>query len=162
VGSRWAWCNRRSTAAVAIHLGMMVSNPLGWMLEVTATLRDSRLNQLTRIPWSMTAWASASQKWLLPVPEGPQMARFSARPTHSSVRSAVWDGGGMDDLSGDHDSKVLPAGSPAALRPGGPVSACDFLGQQDSEHFAGVPALGPGGGAHFGGGGAQVGQAHPP
>ncbi len=41
VATRWAWCNRRSTAAVAMDLGMMVSKPEGWMLEVTATERRS-------------------------------------------------------------------------------------------------------------------------
>jgi hypothetical protein len=40
---------------------------------------DSRVNQATRMPASMAAWARASTKWLLPVPEGPARARFSAR-----------------------------------------------------------------------------------
>lgn len=37
----WAWCRSRSTAAVAKVLGMIVSNPAGWMFEVTARLRRS-------------------------------------------------------------------------------------------------------------------------
>jgi hypothetical protein len=68
------------------------------------------------MPASMTLWARASTKWVLPVPEGPAMARFSARPTHSSVASPVWVGGGMEESCSRQDSKVFPAGSPAALR----------------------------------------------
>jgi hypothetical protein len=41
VRTRWAWCSSRSTVAVASVLGMIESNPLGWMLEVTATERRS-------------------------------------------------------------------------------------------------------------------------
>jgi acyl-coenzyme A synthetase/AMP-(fatty) acid ligase len=41
VKTKWAWCSSRSTVAVAKVLGMIWSNPEGWMLEVTATLRRS-------------------------------------------------------------------------------------------------------------------------
>jgi hypothetical protein len=41
VTTRWAWCSSRSTVAVASVLGMIVSNPEGWMLLVTATDRRS-------------------------------------------------------------------------------------------------------------------------
>jgi hypothetical protein len=41
VRTMWAWCSSRSTVAVASVLGMIESNPLGWMLEVTATERRS-------------------------------------------------------------------------------------------------------------------------
>jgi len=41
VCTRWAWCSSRSTVAVARVLGMIVSNPDGWMLLVTARLRRS-------------------------------------------------------------------------------------------------------------------------
>jgi hypothetical protein len=68
------------------------------------------------MPASMTLWARASTKWVLPVPEGPAMARFSARPTHSSVASPDWVGGGREESCSRQDSKVFPAGSPAALR----------------------------------------------
>ena len=40
VRTKWAWCSRRSTVAVARVLGMIVSNPLGCRLEVT--IRDRR------------------------------------------------------------------------------------------------------------------------
>ena len=81
-----------------------------------ASVSDSRLNHATRMPASITAWAMASVKWLLPVPLGPQMARFSARPTHSKVRRACWVGRGMDERAGSKESKVLPLGSPARCR----------------------------------------------
>src|SRR5690625_3352436 len=54
-----------------------------------AAVRDSRVNHATRMPASMTLWARASTKWVLPVPDGPERARFSARWTHSSVARAV-------------------------------------------------------------------------
>ena len=38
------------------------------------------VNQATVIPASTAAWPSASQKWDLPVPDGPQTHRFSRRP----------------------------------------------------------------------------------
>ena len=41
VTTRWAWCNSRSTVAVASVLGMMVSKPAGCRLLVTARLRFS-------------------------------------------------------------------------------------------------------------------------
>jgi len=41
VRTKWAWCSSRSTVAVASVLGMIESNPEGWRLEVTATLRRS-------------------------------------------------------------------------------------------------------------------------
>ena len=129
----------------------------------TVMVSDSRLNQATRMPASMTAWPRASTKWLLPVPDGPAMARFSARPTHSRVRNADWVGAGMEESSGRHDSKVLPAGNPAALAAlaaGGVVTTGGFFFEQDTEHFGGVPALRAGGGEHVGGGGAHVGQPH--
>ena len=59
------------------------------LARAKVAVSDSRLNQLTRMPASMTAWAIASQKCDLPLPDGPQIARFSARPTHSRVRRAL-------------------------------------------------------------------------
>src|SRR5207244_5100484 len=47
---------------------------------------------------------------------GPQMAKFSARPTHSRVISACWVGVGMEESSRRQLSKVLPEGKPAARR----------------------------------------------
>ena len=41
VMTTWAWCRSRSTVAVARLLGMIVSKPEGWRLEVTATERRS-------------------------------------------------------------------------------------------------------------------------
>ncbi len=40
------------------------------------------VNQATVIPDSSAAWAWASWKWDLAVPDGPQTHRFSRRPTH--------------------------------------------------------------------------------
>src|SRR5207244_9712134 len=46
----------------------------------------SRLNHETRMPASSTAWPSASTKSDLPLPDGPVMARHSARPDRKSTR----------------------------------------------------------------------------
>lgn len=63
----------------------------------TAAVRDSRVNQATRRPESIAACASASTRWVLPVPEGPVTARFSARPI--LIDTAVEDG--LDDRDTD-------------------------------------------------------------
>ncbi len=81
-----------------------------------AAVNDSRVNHDTRIPASITACANASTKWVLPVPDGPLTARFSARCTHSNAARAPWVGAGIDESSSRHEENVLPAGSPAALR----------------------------------------------
>src|SRR5699024_7922230 len=78
--------------------------------------RSSSFSQDTRPPPSMTFCPSASRKNDLPVPAGPQMARFSFRPTHSSVDSACCVGTGIDDTSSSQDSTVLPVGNPACFR----------------------------------------------
>lgn len=62
-----------------------------------AAARNARVNQETRMPSSMTLCANASTKWVFPVPLGPAMARFSARPTHSSVASPVWVPAGTEE-----------------------------------------------------------------
>ena len=54
--------------------------------------------------------------WVLPVPEGSEMARFSARCTHSRVASADWVGTGIEESCSRQESKLFPEGSPAALR----------------------------------------------
>jgi hypothetical protein len=76
-------------------------------------VNDSRVNHATRIPASMTLWAIASTKWLLPVPDGPATARFSARPIHSRVANPDWVPGGIEESASRQESNVLPAGSPA-------------------------------------------------
>ena len=98
------------------------------------------------------------------MPDGPAMARFSARPIHSRVASAFWVASGMEDSSGRQEANVLPAGKLGGLAahpPGGGVAAGDFLGEQDAQDLGGLPPLGAGGGEHVGGGFAQVGQPHP-
>ena len=134
------------------------------MARPIAAVRVSRVNQATRRSFSIAAWARASTKCDLPVPDGPAMTRFSARPIHSRVASAFWVAAGMEESSGRQEAKVLPAGKPGGLAAhpaGGGVAAGDFLGEQDAEDLGGVPALGAGGGQHVGGGLAQVGQPHP-
>ena len=46
--------------------------------------------QATVLPRSIARCPSASTRWLLPVPLGPQTQSASARSIHSSVRSACW------------------------------------------------------------------------
>jgi hypothetical protein len=77
---------------------------------------DSRVNQATFMPWSIALFASASARWLFPVPEGPATARFSARETHSSAISACWVGAGIEEPASRQESKVLPEGSWARRR----------------------------------------------
>jgi hypothetical protein len=71
------------------------------------------VNQATVIPASIAAWPRASQKWLLPVPDGPQMHTFSRRPTHSRLVRASWVGRGMVEAAGSQSCRVFPAGNPA-------------------------------------------------
>ena len=128
-----------------------------------AAVSDSRLNQLTRIPLSMTSWASASPKWLLPVPEGRRW-RGSRLGRPIPGYRACWAGGGMEESA---CARTRRSSRRAVRRPCGgsrvrPRRGRGPLRRAGSEDFGGVPALGPGGGAHFGGGGAEVGQPHPP
>ena len=112
----------------------------------------------------MTLSAMASTKWDLPVPEGPAIARFSARPIHSRLASPVWVPGGIEESASRQELEGLPgweAGALAAHPAGGGVAAGDLFGEQDADDFGGVPALGAGGGQDLGGGFAQVGQPHP-
>src|SRR6266568_3393895 len=58
----------------------------------------------------------------------------------------------------------LPGGQPGGLAadpPPGFVAAADLFLEQDANDLGGVPPLGPGGGQDFGGGLAEVGEAHP-
>jgi hypothetical protein len=79
-------------------------------------VRLSRVNQLTRRSRSIAAWAIASAKCDLPVPDGPTRTRFSARPIQSSDRSAHCASPGIAEAFGSQASNVLPDGSRAALR----------------------------------------------
>ena len=106
------------------------------------------VNQATVSPASTAAWPRASQKWLLPVPDGPQMHRFSLRCTHSRVRQGVlgraWDGGcllvpDVEGLAGG-ERRAFAAGAQV-----GGVAAGGFLGEQDPHDLGGVPALRLGG-----------------
>ena len=74
------------------------------------------MNQATRRSFSIAAWARASARWDLPVPDGPAMTRFSARPIHSRVASAFWVASGTEDSSGRQDENVFPDGNAAVLR----------------------------------------------
>ena len=61
---------------------------------------------------------------------------------------------GVEGLAGGE------AGGVAALAAGGGVAAGGIFFEQDPQDLGVIPALGPGGGEHLGGGGADVGQAH--
>ena len=74
------------------------------------------MNQATRRSFSIAAWARASTRCDLPVPDGPATTRFSARPIHSRVASASWVAAGTEDSSGRQEENVLPEGNPAVLR----------------------------------------------
>ena len=52
----------------------------------------------------------------MPVPDGPQITRFSFRSIHSRLFSARWVGLGMEDRPSSQAWKVFPVGKPAALR----------------------------------------------
>ena len=120
------------------------------------------VNQATVRPVSMASWPSASQEWLLPVPDGPHTQRFSCRSTHSRVRSACWVGRGWGSgfrphVEGLADREVrLPAAHPqgGVVAAGSPRSAARAAARRD-------PALRAGGGHHVQWGSAQVGQAEP-
>jgi hypothetical protein len=105
-------------------------------------VRLSRVNQLTRRARSIAAWAIASAKWDLPVPDGPTRTRFSARPIQSNVRRAHWASPGIAEALGSHASNVLPDGSRASLRcisrvePSRPAASSD----DDSESRPGEPS----------------------
>src|SRR5450755_3976310 len=126
-------------------------------LPVEASIREraivavsaSRLNQLTRRSRSIAAWAIASAKWLLPVPDGPTRTRFSARPIQSSVRSAHCASPAIAEAFGSQASNVLPDGKAGRLAmdvPGGPVAPRCLFGQEDLEQLDVIPArlAGPG------------------
>src|SRR5664279_2667873 len=103
---------------------------------------DSRVNHATRIPSSMALWAIASTKWLLPVPEGPATARFSARPIHSRVASPDWVPGGIEESPWRQEVNVLPAGSPALLRRIRRVASSRPVTSSASTRTCGCPKLG--------------------
>ena len=74
-------------SSARVILVMVLATDPSTLARPIAAVRVSRVNQDTRMLASMTLWARASTKWVLPVPEGPAMARFSARVTHSRVAS---------------------------------------------------------------------------
>src|SRR3954453_15211887 len=62
-----------------------------WRRSITAS--DSSVCQATVLPRSIARCSSASTRWLLPVPLGPQTHSASARPIDSSVFDHVGYGG---------------------------------------------------------------------
>ena len=82
----------------------------------TSTPSCSRVNQATFRPCSTACWPRASSRNVLPVPEGPQITRFSLRPIHSNVWRACWVGSGTELTWGCQASKVFPVGNAAAAR----------------------------------------------
>ncbi len=123
----------------------------------TRAPRSSTENHTTRWPALMAWWPRASVRWLLPVLEGPQTTMLSWRPTHSRLLKACWVAGVIEERAACQVSKVLPAGSWAALRRASVVEAsgpstsarsstrsssagsqrCAFRGEQ---HFGGLLA----------------------
>jgi len=74
-------------------------------------VRVSSVNHDTLSPESIALCPSASTKWDLPVPDGPEIDKHSALDTHSSVMRprCVWVG--IDESCSRHDSSVLPEGN---------------------------------------------------
>lgn len=109
-------CRRRRMSSLRQMRASTRLTEASTLARPMVAVSDSRVNHETRTPVSMTAWAKASTKWLLPVPLGPLRARFSGRPAHSGVRTARLGWPGMEESSGRQLSKVLPVGKPTALR----------------------------------------------
>ena len=121
--------------------------------------------QATVLPRSIARCPSASTRWLLPVPLGPQTQSASARPIHSSVRSACWVGlrdrrgvlvPGVERLAGRQPGRA------AAHRDRRLVAAGGLLGEQDAQDLGGLPALGGGGRDHLRRRAPDVGHPQPP
>ena len=151
------------SARISRLIALLTESSARWRRINVAS--DSSVCQATVLPSSIAACPKASARWLLPVPDGPQMQRFSARAIHSSVRSACCVAAGIGDAAAFHASNVLPAGSPrrAATHPDRrAVAAGGLLGEQDAQHFGGIPALGLRRGEDLGGGVANVGHPQPP
>jgi hypothetical protein len=74
---RWAWCSSRSTVAVASVLGMSSSNPAGWRLLETATLRRSSAASTSRYRPSAASGRRAATRCRRP---RPGRRAGSARP----------------------------------------------------------------------------------
>ncbi len=140
----------RSALRIGVNALVIVSSMRCRRISVA---RSSMENHATMWPVSMACWPRASQKWLFPVPDGPQTTRFSARPTHSRLRRASWVGCGIGLRAGSQTSKVFPAGNLAFLRLFSMVArsrAFGFSDQEDPERLGGVPALCFGGEQHVG------------
>jgi hypothetical protein len=86
----------------------------------------------------MTLCARASMNWVLPVPGGPAMARFSARPTPLQRGRPVWVGAGSCCVRAGLER--LPGRQTGGLAPhpsGGVVTAADLLGDEPCRTSAG-------------------------
>jgi hypothetical protein len=75
--------------------------------------RSSMVNHTSVRPSSTAAWPSASQKWLLPVPDGPQTQSVSLLRTYSRVFSASWVGRGIEEAASSRRRSCRP--KPARL-----------------------------------------------
>lgn len=93
-----------------VIFAMALETVLSTVARPRWAVSDSRVNQATCMPSSIALCARASARWLLPVPDGPAAARFSARCTHSKVISACWVGTGIEDSSCFQEPKVFPVG----------------------------------------------------
>src|SRR2546430_2453324 len=93
-------------------------------------VRDSRVNQDTRMSFSIAAWARASTKWLLPVPLGPAAGGrrawswvplpFAGAPAQENAELA------------QHGDEVVHGGgsAPEAVEEAGQVAGDELVGVQ--------------------------------
>ena len=114
----------------------------------TRAPRSSTENQATLKPSSTAFCPSASSQWLLPVPLGPAMARFSCSRHPLEGGQALLGGHryrrarGHPALEGLAGREVSPA--PLDLG-GGAIASLGLMGEQHPEYLCGVPALRLGG-----------------
>lgn len=97
-------------------LAMVRATELSALALPMVMARVSRVNQDTRRLASMASWQRAYMKWVLPVPEGPEITQFLAVAGALQGGQRVLDGCGTEDSSLCQESKVLPLGRLACLQ----------------------------------------------
>jgi hypothetical protein len=151
------------SARMSLPIALLTESSARWRRSSCASV--SSVCHATVLPLSIARWPSASTKWLLPVPLGPQTHNTSARSIHSRVLSACWALVGIAERSRSQASKVLPAGSPDARRLvrmvawSRPVAFSESSTRRTSACF---PALAGGVGDHLGRRPTDVWEPEPP